>query len=206
MKSTPLLLVVALAFLAGCRRAGDDPALADPAQVVAERYAEAFRKRNWGTLYDLGSPSEKQEAAMSRQQFVAIAEAVSQGVDDLFTGANLLPLSSQRRDGYRYYMLTNGKQTRADDVKGTMPGHVFTVRAEGGGWHPYIVPLLGAINLYTPGEPRGRWMKLAKAMRDSGVDRLLLVEARTEIRESRLQRAADGKIVGAAIAVRVGQD
>lgn len=202
MKIAPLILCIALV---GCGRDKAAVTVADPAADIARKLAAALSAKDWGAIYDLGSAAEFQETGITRDQFTGILLAVSKDVTDFMTGAKVTPLSLRRTTDTRYYSIGNGAASPASDLNGQAPGFLLTVRLEGTQWRALVMPLIGAVNLYTKGEPKQRWLKLAAAMRSQKVERLFMIETRTEITAERLESAAAGKISAAAIGLRMGE-
>lgn len=188
-------------WLAGCNKETPDNLVKDPALALGQAFVDAYQKREWGKIFDMASNIEITENGLTKSQFESLMRAVEVDVPDIFSGAELSPLSSSRAD-LRYYLVRNGTVTQAEDMKGVAPGLLITIFKDGGSWKVYIVPAINGVNLYTPGPPAGRWTKLADAMELLDLPKLKMLDTQLEVSAKNLRLAAAGRISGDQIADR----
>lgn len=182
-------------MLAGCATKSAEVVAQDPALELGQKFADAFRERDWGAVFDLASTKEIEANSITKPQFDALMKAISADVPDIFSGATLAPLSSTRQD-LRFYLVRNGVSTEADDMKGTAPGLLLTIVKESQAWRAYVMPTVSGVNLYTPGPATQRWAKLAEAMETLKIKKLQLLDYQVEVSSKSLRLAAEGRISG----------
>lgn len=190
-----LAFVLGGCLLAGCAKEAPQAVVQDPALALGQKFADAYRQRDWGGVFDLASTKEIEANSITKPQFVSLMQAVSADVPDIFSGATLAPLSSVRPD-LRFYLVRNGVSTPAEDMKGTAPGLLVTLFKDKQDWRAYVMPTVSGVNLYTPGPASRRWAKLAEAMERLKIQKLQLLDTQAEVTARNLRLASEGRIAG----------
>lgn len=156
----------------------------------AQRTAFALEKQDWGSVYDLASPVEREQIGLNRKQFVEVANSLAKQAD--VTGPVRYAPIPTRLTARREYIFTFLNEDP------TVYGPHALVIAFGNGQersHPAAFQLLMGLNHVGRDRSRvGSLNRLHNALKSAGAPMLVDFVAKVGLRTDRLAMAARGEI------------